>query len=237
MRRLILTCAAILLAIPAAHARSTQATMNVSVAVEVGADGKVAALRIDDPRAPESVRAPLMDAVRGWEFEPAKVEGRPAASRTHVHLTLSAEPVEGRRDALALRIVSASAGPGMDEAPPPRYPRRAISVGAMAEVVVEADITAEGVVTDVREHAVETNRGHERHAAMFVRASLGAVRKWRFVPEQVEGHGVATTVLVPITFCIATRPCVRMDRSQAQPALIAEHPATKLKTEVVGRIL
>ena len=237
MHRLLFTFAASLIALSAHAVGQGTPYLHASAEVELGADGKVRSIELDGKRIPESARAPLEAQIASWEFEPARVDGRPVSSRTHVHVTLKAEPLEDNPDALALRIAAASAGPGTIDARPPRYPSQAIRAGAMADVIVQADVNADGVVTAVREHAVKTNRGHERYGELFTRISMDAVRNWRFEPEQVEGHGVATTILVPINFCIDNRPCTKMDPEKPQQTLIAEHPVAKLKTEVVGRVL
>ena len=230
--------AALLLPAAALHAakRDMRTTFGVSAAVEVDASGRVTEARIVSGSAPKSVSDPLEAEIRSWEFEPAMVDGRAAASSAHVHVSLRADPVPGQADAFAVRVVAANVAPGKRHAPAPRYPMSAIRSRAVAQVVLAVDVGPDGRVTGVREQSVRTNRGKEMSGTLFVRYSTDAVREWEFVPEQVEGHPVATTVLVPIQFCIDGMDC--FDDGEAPSTEIAsENPVTRLKSDVVGRTL
>lgn len=223
-----------------AFARKGDIELRISAAVEVGADGRVSSVKVLGDELPDALHDPLVAEIRRWEFEPARVEDRPAASATHVHVTLRASEVPGSDDAWAVHITSASAAPGKAHAPAPSYPMAAVRARIAAEVILAVDMQADGSVGDVREHSVRTSGGGKRTAEMFVRHASKTIREWRFIPEAVEGRPVATTVLVPIRFCIGESGC-RVPYKKGDPTpiteLVSEQPVVRLKTEAAGRTL
>jgi periplasmic protein TonB len=91
----------------------------------------------------------------------------------------------------ANRVVKAK--PDVSRNPPPRYPESARRAKQEGRVMVRASVSAEGRVQSVR---IQRSSGH----AVLDRAALDAVRKWRFVPQQVNGQSQASEVDVPVNF-------------------------------------
>lgn len=77
----------------------------------------------------------------------------------------------------------------------PDYPLAARRAGQQGRVLVRADISTEGRVTEV---SVHQSSGH----SLLDEAAINAVRHWRFFPATSDGAAVATQVLVPVKFSI-----------------------------------
>lgn len=214
--------------------------LRAGLTVQVDASGKVSAVQLmekDAERLPATIREPLLADARAWSFDPALRNGQPVPSSTHVFLTLRADPVDAKGDAWALRITRASNGPAVERPEAPRYPMNAIRNGAVARVVVEVDVAADGSVEEAR--VVEVESSKSRYNDDFVDATLATVDSWRFTPEQVAGQPIAGTVQVPTTYCISGRECFPTD-DPAQPVdgePVALAPVTRLRTELAGRVL
>ena len=214
--------------------------LKARLTVQVDAAGKVSAVQLAGKAAkglPASVSEPLLADARTWTFDPALRDGQPVPSTTHVAITLRADPVDEDGEAWALRITRATNGPAVESTEPPRYPMNAIRNGAVARVLVEADITPDGTVAAAR--LVEVKTPKSRYADDFAKATLASVQQWRFIPEQVAGQPIAGTVRLPTTFCLSGRKCFPMEDAE-QPVdgeAIAQAPATRLLTELAGRVL
>lgn len=89
------------------------------------------------------------------------------------------------------RVVEAR--PDASRNAPPRYPESARRAKQEGRVMVRASISAEGRVQSVR---VLRSSGH----SVLDRAALDAVRRWRFVPRQVNGKPSPGEVDVPVNF-------------------------------------
>lgn len=82
---------------------------------------------------------------------------------------------------------------GMASDEPPRYPAIARARGEQGRVVLRVMVAASGLPTAV---TVGTSSGHEA----LDRAARDAVRRWRFVPAEQDGHRVAAVAEVPVLF-------------------------------------
>jgi periplasmic protein TonB len=82
---------------------------------------------------------------------------------------------------------------GMASDEPPRYPAIARARGEQGRVVLRVMVAASGLPTDV---TVAASSGHET----LDRAARDAVRRWRFVPAEQDGHPVAAVAEVPVLF-------------------------------------
>ena len=150
-------------------------------------------------------------------------------------VTLAARKIPRSKN-IEFRIVGATTGPRLRTVPPPRYPPAALHRRIVGGVLLRIDVGIDG---NVKSAAVE--RSNTSH--ILENAALQAVRKWTFVPESVGGEQMAATVLVPINFCIAGRPCKTLDpqacgkpdpaadKSCDQPRLVGD-PAVRIKTAV-----
>ena len=214
--------------------------IKAGLSVQVDASGHVSAVQLvekDAERLPASVSEPLLADARSWTFDPAQRNGQAVPSTTHVAVTLRADPLDDKGDAWALRITRASNGPRAQSTAPPRYPMNAIRNRAVARVMVEVDIAPDGSVAEARLVDVQTPKS--RYADDFAKATLASVQEWRFIPEQVAGQPIAGTVRLPTTYCISGMKCYPMDDPQepADGEAIAMTPATRLRTDLAGRVL
>lgn len=77
----------------------------------------------------------------------------------------------------------------------PVYPPRALDRGHQGTVTLHAEITPDGLP---RELKVAQSSGHR----LLDKAALAAVKRWEFVPTQVDGRIVTSWVRVPVRFSI-----------------------------------
>lgn len=80
-----------------------------------------------------------------------------------------------------------------EDRPPPRYPAEAAHERITGKVVVIASFDATGAVTDA---FIEKSNP----VGVFDEVSLGAVRKWKFIPAMEHGKPVAGRMRIPIDF-------------------------------------
>ena len=85
------------------------------------------------------------------------------------------------------------ASPLYEENPPPPYPVKAQRRGWQGRVLVEARVTAAGLVSGV-------SLAHSSGYHLLDQTALAAVRAWRFVPALHDGRRIASTVTVPVLF-------------------------------------
>lgn len=230
-------------AVATAADRMLRLTHEWQVSLDVA--GKVTALR-DRGQAELSaaVRAPLEQAIRGWTFEPGRIGGRPAPTETTLTLDVSFVPASG--DRYAIRIDDARTGGVVDAAAaakaPPRVPREAMRPGLVARVVVKADYDADGrifAVTAQPEQDLDASKALDA-------ATIKTVRKWAIDPERVDGHGVASSVMLPVCYTVSIGRPPDFDCTWTPPgsrskvgdgSAYASAPATKLASDVIGRTL
>lgn len=202
MSRKIVLSSAVLLALSGGVASATQAEevkLTCEASLSIGADGKIAALTfVNERQTNDLVCKRLEPLVRSWTFEPGTVNDQPMATETTLYVELSASK---RADGdYAVKLLDAHTGPSSLHLFPPDYPRREMIADAEAKVTLLVSIDATGVPTDISAASVITN-GSSANKASFARESIAAAKHWRFKPETVGGHPVASHVHVPITFC------------------------------------
>jgi TonB family protein len=186
----------------------------VIVEVLVGEDGKVLSARVT--RSIPGLDEAAIAAVKLWEYEPAKVAGKPVKVQLSQSITF------------ALRLPELSRGPGIPElksggTPPPPPPLEkpefasvAVTLGAQGEVKEAAVIDGHPAVGD---------------------ALLRAVRSWRFnLPE----NAVPPSFTIRGEWSAGTTPAVTLrafaaKTAQAQPAPpAAGSPAPSLPAQSAG---
>lgn len=205
MRRLLLSSLLVLSASAAfAGDPPREARVHAHLALELDAAGRIVALAPIGKTA-EGLKEFLLGEVSAWTFEPGRVDGQPAPTRTTVVVTLAAR--KAGDDQLAFRIVDAATGPGVAEAAPPRYPAESLRAREAGEVLLRVDVDAAGRATSV---AVDRSNAAKRLQA----AAVKAARAWTFVPERVGGHAIASTVLLPVRFCVRGYACPRLPPEQ-----------------------
>lgn len=211
--------------------------------LSLGADGRVARL-VPIGELEPAVRGPLERAIRGWSFEPGRVEGQPAP--TESALTLDVSFVPGQGDDYSVRIDDARTGGRViadsRRKGAPRFPRDALRHGLFAMIVVRADYDAEGRIVAVEpqpQYAVNSMRSLEK-------ATVAAVKKWTVAPERVGGKAVASSLLLPVCYTVTNGRPPEYDCAftpQGSPVRIGEGGAfalgssTQLRSQVIGRAL
>lgn len=189
---------------------------------------------------------PLARAIRGWKFEPGKLDGKPVATETALTLEVSFLPVS---DGYSLHIDDARVGGTTDAASlmrnPPRPPTEAFQKmrGSVAMVVIKLDYDSDGHVV-----AVDALPNESLNApSSMQRATVAAAKHWRIKPERVGGKGVASSVTIPICYsvgyglrepkfsCSWTPPGSKTRVGDG--AAFAAEPAAKILTDVIGRTL
>lgn len=185
-----------------------------------------------------AVRQRLEQAIHTWNFLPGTVNGKPEVTETGLHIR--AELSADADGTMKIRILNADVGGTLEaHQAAPRYPGAAIRHQEQGEVVLRVEYDANGKVTSSSMYP-----GAPKVSELLVQASQDAVRKWRFTPETVDGHGMAGTALAPFCFslgrdrgthCDWKRP--GSDESLQDGEALALNPAAKLLTDVAGRTL
>ena len=201
--------------VPAAVIAQAQMSMMLDGTIDVEADGRVSALRIDgEADYPAGVVAHVHQVVQGWEFEPVLRDGQPVAFTTPMSIRLVASQIgDGGYE---IRIASTRFGEHDPEdrsrvrtlaMTPPRYPEQAYRAGVTGTVYLAVQVGRDGQVLDVAAEQVDlTSAGTERVMAqareLLARTSTQAARRWRFLaPEQGEAaQAQSWNLRVPVSF-------------------------------------
>lgn len=170
-------------------------TLDTAWKLSLDATGRIVALEAEGPLKPV-LHDSLARTIRGWSFEPGRVEGRPAPTETTLSLVVAVEPRGG--DDYGFRVVSTHTGGGVDKIDPPWFPKGELkrsgpSFAVLAIVEVRYNEAGKVVSTRLAPGAPPVRRAFEE-------AAVAAVRRWTFRPERVAGRAVAATVDVPICF-------------------------------------
>lgn len=203
MTRLIPALFAVLFALPAVAA-DKPFERPVVVRVDVDTSGSVVAADAVG-ELPQALASVAEKATRDVAFEPAQVNGRAAASRTHVVVQMRFEPDgEDSVSAKALRVEPAKA-----VLHPPIYPTRAAERGYGAHLVMRIELDADGSVDMDRSGlaAISLWKGGRKledsqaYRDQYVAEVMKVMQHWKPMIEEVEGAPVATSWHVPVTFC------------------------------------
>lgn len=176
-----------------ADARARRLEGTVYVVANVTPAGTVERARVLRGVAPALDQA-ATDAVSHWRFEPARLNGEPAADTYRVAIRFALEPANESAPATAAPAATATADLelGNDDflppvklyTPPPRYPPTDWIAAVEGEVVLEAAIDERGTVT-----SVEVLEGV---SSTLDQAAIEALEKWRFRPARRDGQPVAS---------------------------------------------
>jgi len=185
--------------------------------VSIGADGKVTALAFVNWKATDDlVGKRLEPLIRSWTFQPAMINGQPVPTETTIHVQL--EMSKAANGVYSIKLLDESSGPGVLKTPAPDYPTEELAANAEAKVTLLLAVDATGVPVDIKTTSVITN-GSGASKLHFGKAAMDAAKHWRFQPESVGGHPVASHVSVPITFCLdETTPCSSIAKQLAAQA-------------------
>lgn len=170
------------------------------------ADGRVVALASKD-RSQDALRERLEPVVRGWAFEPGRIDGRPAPTDTMLSVQVTLVPqADGKTFGVKLRDVRTGGSIATAGNVAPRMTARELErlvrsrqQSAMAVVEVRYDGAGRPIEVAAVPGASKASKG-------LVDASIAAIRQWTFEPERVGGIGVPGRVITPICFAIGSRP-------------------------------
>lgn len=210
--------------------------------VSLDASGHVVALESHGALKPV-LRDPLAEAIRGWAFEPGRIDGQPAPTETSLDLSVALEAdAEGNYQ---VRVVDVRIGAEVASSVPPRFPPRLvrrIKTPFSGLVVAEVRYDAQGRVLEA-----ELAPGTPAADPLLQEAALESIRKWRFQPERVGGHPLAGLAWVPLCFTLTTSARHIPDCEHWTPpgantpvpdgSAFALQPAATLRSEVVGHLL
>jgi TonB family protein len=216
MRLVIVVLAALCCVATAAPKQPETFDVWLRAGVDIDASGHVQDLQWEEQSEVHALIAErLAPIVRGWEFEPATAEGRPAQTQTGllIHI-LADELVDG---SVAMRLADAKTGPTALTLAPPTYPLDAVRNGVEATVTVTVEVNSDGSPV-IRETAYENSDGSrsEYYRKAFIASATEAVKLWKFRPELVAGQVVpGSSVRIPIDYCLGTASqCQRNQRAR-----------------------
>ena len=189
------------------------------------------------------IRERLEQQIRTWPFTPGAVAGRPAATDTRLVVSFSLRPND--QNSYRISFDDVRTGGHILRTVMPQYPISVLrSAAPTGMVVVRAAYDADGKVLSA---VVET--GSPPIAAGLLNASISAVKKWRFQPERVDGHGIAGSQVMPICYSVrpiesraAPSPPCKWDPPGTHASIgegesLAIDPAARLNKDVVGHAL
>lgn len=213
--------------------------------MSLDAEGNVVALK-DDGSLKAALRDPLERAIRGWIFDPGHIAGRPAPTETGLTVDVSIVPSAG---GYTVRIDDARTGGRIspragDHKALPRFPADAVRLKLAAMVVVKANYDENGQVLSVEP---QRDQGIGVIGSLEA-ATVVAVKRWIVSPERVDGHGVASSVMVPVCYTITSRSSgsIDLDCSWKPPGsnskvdnggAFALDPVAHLRSDVIGHAL
>lgn len=210
MRHLLLLAA--MLCAPALQATPPAAVPVPAAPVErsypafahVSEEGSVASVDVGSD-VPAQLVGMVRQAVETLGFQPATVDGVPAASRTAVVVRIRFTP--GEAGALTASVV------GVERAQvrmtPPRYPREAITHGVSGRVFLEIAVLPDGRVdpansrvseVQLSRYGAESRRGRG-YAQQLSEAALQAASGWVVQVEEVAGVPQSTRIETFVQFC------------------------------------
>lgn len=171
--------------VPAVRRELMRVNGEVVLLVNINAYGFVTKVEVKSASNAELVQ-PCVEAVRTWEFEPARKDGVAVPARF-------IQPIRFGDSTVSTEEISA-AKPRIRRAVEPAIPRELEHVSA--QVTVLARIDADGRVTSA---TLQGGAQDELGAAC-----AQAVMEWRFWPAYKDGHPIAGSVYIP--FVITGKP-------------------------------
>ena len=205
----------------------------ITAAIDIGANGKIEKLEwLTEKPALKVVMDALAPHVRQWEFDPGKINGVPAATRSYITVRVRVAPNDA--GSLSLSVKDAMAGMLSHEPVVPYYPTVGLNEGISAVVIAVVDFDVDGKGTI---QAIDyTSSAKQYYKSHFVKAVNEAVAAWRIDPELVGGHPVAGTLRIPFVFCMSPSWCKQnLAGADDEPAMpVALNSTAKLRTKVEG---
>lgn len=220
MSRLLAAVLALLFALPAsaqtarAFRVQVEASMVVLGHVDIGADGRVDAYRLDAAEDLPGYVTELFDSnVPGFRFEPLLVDGVAVPGHARMSARIVARKADGTH-VVSIRSVHFSEADASDvpravDMGAPRYPADILRAGGQGTVYALLRLGPDGVVQDVAVEQVNLavlsdGRTMERLREGFAKATLRAARDWRFAMPAATGDK-GQVIRVPVSFVIGTQ--------------------------------
>jgi TonB family protein len=183
-----------------------QANIEGVVVMDALVDGTGKVTDVSVVSGPIALQQAAMETVRGFKYQPARLDGRPVAHHMKVNLdfALNAPPASADSEiraqpAPAIKNPSVvappnsamSAAPKLISSPPLMYPAAARAENIEGTVVVDILVDASGKVTQAK--AISG-------PVQLQSAAVEAVRYWKYQPARSDGQTVAQHMQVSINF-------------------------------------
>lgn len=169
----------------------------ITAALDVDAQGHVVHAQLLGKDVLPQLQTLAEQTTRNWRFVPATVGGKPAPARTYAMFDVEMHEIDGDQQ---LRLHYMLHGPGRVFEVSPTYPSEMLRQLVSASVVMAFNVNGDGSVSNV--HVVTAKTSDSARGAAFYKASIDAIEKDRFLPEQVDGQPVITHMRMPISFNI-----------------------------------
>lgn len=196
--------------------------------IEVDAEGKVETARFTSSELRPAIEEQVLDAVRGWTFNPFLVDGVARRIRTSMNLKLE---LVHQGDQAVLRFAEKDFGqPVLVSAQPPRYPASSLSRRHQASLVMAMTLADDGSVISAEpvsgeilgERATESRQ--RTLLQPFVTSAVAAVRNWRYDFVEPSSGGAPQRFLVSLTFTVS--PARRPGRGVVNAPVLYDAAAT-----------
>ena len=215
--------------------------------ITIAPDGSVAEVEIAE-RFGQGIDEPLREQIKAWRFEPVVQDGVAITALAHMQLKLRADLAD--KNQATVRVVKADFvdPPTTGEKTfgsaftPPVYPKRAMSRGYGAHVMVRVEVDDAGRVI----HSAglsgwltgpgDTPGRQERMMQTFVEASRKAVAKWQMPRPAKSG---SRTYNVPINFRLHNRVWAQAHWIDRQPEawMLAADSANVAALDAAGNLM
>lgn len=201
---------------PAGVRKQVEASMRVTGAIHIAADGSVEHVQLDTPdRLPKGISGFVESNMASWRFEPVLVDGVPRRALTKVSALLVGKTIGGGQMSVSIRgadfsddtVVPATQQITGRQLRPPAFPMSAAEEGVQGTVYLLVKVERDGTVGDVSTEQVNLRfvasaPQMDRHRDRFARVAMAAARNWTFAPP-TEGEQAAQPywiVRVPVDF-------------------------------------
>lgn len=185
------------------------------VALDIGTDGKVAAIQLPQD-IPAMLAGPAREAIARWRFRPSVRDGHAVTARTFVRLALQfVQQADGN---YGLRAVYRSNGPALSFPKLPEYPRNELRQRGQGTLVMEAIVHTDGTLGEIH---VASHRFNHPNPGAFITSAEAVMRRAVAQPELVDGQPVTTRIQVPFVFALQgisrSEALSRQARKEAAP--------------------
>lgn len=178
-----------------------------SVRLDVGADGRVAAVDTADA-VPDTLRGIVHAAASRATFAPATRDGAPVPARVWVTARVGFAPAG---DKVRAQVEAITGGGGVQVHPVKETPMNTRARGWSADVYVRADFDADGRLitrsSDVERVEMRRDPGlpplrimEKALRSVFDEVVEDTLYGWRWVPDEIDGQRIAGTFRMPVGF-------------------------------------